>query len=169
MNTQAITIQGTQFSIPMPFAQGHVLNEGEAAAMNQLFAENIRNNFAGKIKVAEEKKEARPGQAELDAYCAEYKFGARGPGGPKLDPIEAEARRLAETAINEALKKKGIKLKDVPDEQMDGWIKEAVETQPQFRTTAKLLIEQRQAALEALKSAGLSLGGNSGQTEAAAE
>lgn len=168
MNTQAITIQGTQYTIPANYAEGHVLTEGEASAMNQLFAENIRNNFAGKIKAAEEKKEARPGQAELDKYCEEYKFGARGPGGPKLDPIEAEARRLAETAINEALKKKGIKIKDVPDDQFDGWIKEAVETQPQFRTTAKLLLEQRQAALEALKAAGLSLG-QAAPTEAAAQ
>ena len=160
MNTQVITIQGRQFTIPMPYAEGHQLNSAEAAAVNQLYAENVRNNFAGKIKQAEEKKESVPGQEELDKYCAEYKFGARGAAGPKLDPIEAEARRLAESAISEALKAKGFKLKDVPDEQFDSWVKEAVETQPQFRAAAKTLIEQRAAALEALKSAGLSLGGS---------
>lgn len=159
MNTQTITIQGRQFTIPAPYASGHVLNESEAAAVNQLFAENVRNNFAGKIKQAEEKKEAVPGQDELDKYCQEYKFGARGAAGPKLDPVEAEARRLASAAITEALKKKGIKLKDVPDDQLQGWIKEAVEQQPQFRTTAKTLIDQRAAALDALKATGLNIGG----------
>ena len=158
MQTQVITIQGRQFTIPAPYAQGHQLNEAEAAAVNQLYAENVRNNFAGKIKQAEEKKETVPGQDELDKYCAEYKFGARGAAGPKLDPVEAEARRLAGAAITEALKAKGFKLKDVPDEQFDTWVKEAVETQPQFRSTAKTLIDQRAAALEALKGAGLSLG-----------
>lgn len=158
MNTQSITIQSKQFTIPMPFSEGHQLNAAEAAAMNQLFAENIRNNFAGKMKAAEEKKEAVPGQAELDKYVQEYKFGARGAAGPKLDPVEAEARRLATAAITQALKAKGLKLKDVPDEQMAGWIKEAVELQPQFRQTAKVLIDQRAAALDSLKAQGLNLG-----------
>lgn len=161
MNTQVITIQGRQFTIPAPYAQGHVLNESEAAAVNQLYAENVRNNFAGKIKAAEEKKETVPGQDELDKYCAEYKFGARGAAGPKLDPVEAEARRLASAAITEALKAKGIKLKDVPDEQFDGWVKEAVETNAQFRTVAKQLIDQRAAALQGLASINL------GSTQAA--
>ena len=62
MDTQTITIQGGQFQIPMPFSEGHTLNGPEASAMNQLFAENIRNNFAGKMKKAEEAKEAVPGQ-----------------------------------------------------------------------------------------------------------
>ena len=166
MDTQTITIQGSQFQIPMPFSEGHTLNGSEASAMNQLFAENIRNNFAGKMKKAEEKKETVPGQAELDKYCEEYKFGAKGISGPKLDPVESEARRLAKSAITEALKAKGYKLKDVPEEQLQAWVLEAVETTPQFRATAQTLISQRASALEALQSAGLNLGGvgqNQGQ------
>lgn len=167
MDTQTITIQGSQFTIPMPFSEGHTLNGSEASAMNQLFAENIRNNFAGKMKKAEEKKEALPGQAELDTYCQEYKFGAKGISGPKLDPVEAEARRLAKSAITEALKAKGYKLKDVPDEQLQAWVLEAVESTPQFRTTAQTLISQRNAALQALQSSGLNIGGmGQGQEQA---
>jgi hypothetical protein len=170
MDMQPLTIQGQQFNIPMPFSAGHVLEASEASAMNQLYAENIRNNFAGKMKKAEEAKETVPGQAELDAYCQTYKFGAKGISGPKLDPVEAEARRLAKTAITEALKAKGYKLKDVPDEQLNAWVLEAVESTPQFRTTAQTLISQRQAALQALQSAGLNIGtpagGNSAQQPA---
>ena len=157
--TQPLTIQGQQFNIPMPFSAGHVLEASEASAMNQLYAENIRNNFAGKMKKAEEAKETIPGQAELDVYCQTYKFGAKGISGPKLDPVEAEARRLAKTAITEALKAKGYKLKDVPDEQLQAWVVEAVESTPQFRTTAQTLISQRNAALQALQASGLNIGG----------
>jgi hypothetical protein len=164
MDTQTITIQGAQFQVPMPFSEGHTLNAPEASAMNQLFAENIRNNFAGKMKKAEEAKETVPGQAELDKYCEDYKFGARGISGPKLDPVEAEARRLAKTAITEALKAKGYKLKDVQDEQLQAWVIEAVETTPEFRSTAQTLISQRQAALQTLQAAGLKLGNVGGNS-----
>ena len=98
-----ILIQGLEFSVPAPYNPGpHELTEGEAKTLNQTLAENLRNNFAGKMKDG-----AIP-EAELDSkfaeYAASYAFGVRaGGGGGSRDPVEVEAMNLARDAI-----KKGI-------------------------------------------------------------
>jgi len=95
-----------------------VLTESEAAVLNQTLAENIRNNFASVVEKAndaamdaatkaaktdEERQaalavRANPAdlQPQLDSYVSTYEFGVRTGGGPKLDPIEREAKRIAE-------------------------------------------------------------------------
>lgn len=153
MQTQTITIQGSQFNVPAPFSEGYTLNAAEASAMNQLFAENVRNNFAGKMKKAEEKKETVPGQAELDKYCEEYKFGNRAPGQPKLDPVTSEAYKLATKAIEAALTKKAVKKKDLPEGQFAALVKEAVETKPHFKAQAEAIIKLRNDAIAAASEA----------------
>ncbi len=50
MKTALITIQGANFNAPQPYDEGHVLTVNEASALNQVFAENLRNNFAARIK-----------------------------------------------------------------------------------------------------------------------
>ena len=45
-STDEITIAGQVFSVPVRYAAGHVLTEGEASALNQTYHENLRNNFA---------------------------------------------------------------------------------------------------------------------------
>jgi len=150
MNQQNVTIQGRQFVIPAPYAEGHSLDAAEAAAINQLYAENVRNNFASRIKKAEDDKTTPPGQTELDGYCAEYKFGFRQPGAPKLDPVESEARKLARVAVLESLKKKGTKAKDLAEGQLDELVKGAVAKYPVFREKAKAIVETRASALDGM-------------------
>src|SRR4029077_16952210 len=48
--TQAITIAGTRFTVPVRYAEGHVLTAGEANALNQTYLENCRNNLSGRAK-----------------------------------------------------------------------------------------------------------------------
>ena len=47
-----ITIQGMGFAVPIVYAEGHPLTANQAAALNQVLAENLRNNFASKVKEA---------------------------------------------------------------------------------------------------------------------
>ena len=47
---EQIIIQGVTFNVPTPYAEGHVLATNEASALNQLLHENLRNNFASKVK-----------------------------------------------------------------------------------------------------------------------
>jgi hypothetical protein len=118
-----IVIQGATFLCPQPYAEGHSLNANEASALNQVYAENIRNNLAGKIKKAREADEnyVLP-QEEFDAYASSYEFGVRQASGPRaeqLPPDVREARKIAREKITEALKAKGIIVKSVDKDWME--------------------------------------------------
>lgn len=138
--TRDITIQGVVFSVAQPYAAGTVeLTEAEANALNQTRAENIRNNFAGKVKAAREDavKAATPEGVEPDLsaealkavelsdsvlaslaedlanYDAEYIFTMASAGGGRapVDPIAKEALSLAKAAVTGKLKAAGTTVK----------------------------------------------------------
>jgi hypothetical protein len=98
-----ITIAGSTFAVLQPYAAGHAITEAEAKALNQVRAENIRNNMASKVKAAMEgtAKEGEPTKDTIAdavaAYDAEYQFTLASVGGGKrtTDPIEVEALRIA--------------------------------------------------------------------------
>ena len=50
--TKEITIAGIDFTISAPYAAGQVMSDAEAAALNQVRAENIGNNFRATINKA---------------------------------------------------------------------------------------------------------------------
>lgn len=102
-----ITIAGKQFEVRSPYKAGVIeLTEGEAHTLNQTRHENIRNNFAKKVKEAKPEDDL---QALISKYDGEYEFGVRGEGtGVSRDPIQVEARSLARATIREKLKAKGI-------------------------------------------------------------
>lgn len=161
-----ITIQGLQFKVPQPFSQGHVLTENEAGALNQVFAENIRNNKAGVIEKAQEaaKKEgAAPVnmqtlQGEIDKYVSEYEFGAKKFGVRVVDPVEREARSLAKSKIEAQLKKQGKKLADVSAESMNAMISGALDKYPKIRQDAAKIVKARESAGGTLDLEGLETG-----------
>lgn len=118
---QEYQIAGQKFSVAQPYAEGHSITAGEAAALNQCFAENMRNNFAGTVKSALEADsyDHEIHQAMLDDRMGEYEFGQRraaasAGGRPKADPVEVEALLIAKEKVRRALRAKGHALKDVP-------------------------------------------------------
>src|SRR5262245_52038090 len=102
---QRLQIQSTDFEIDAPYKEGYQLKANEAAAMNQLLAENIRNNMATTVRNAKLKaagwsdeqiktskveqmspvveitqlSEAQHAelQATIDEYTLQYEFGIR--------------------------------------------------------------------------------------------
>jgi hypothetical protein len=108
-----LTINGHQFEVPegllSRYGVGYTLaTEGEAHALQQVFTENLRNNFAPKVKAKlNGSEELTPEdqaalQAEFDAYASKYEFGVRGAGGgPRqvIDKTEKEVRAMAAAAI----------------------------------------------------------------------
>lgn len=106
-----ITIEGELFECPDPtnIAVGVPLTEGMVASLLQTRRENLRNNFAKKVKAAKENggvtDETR--QAFAD-YAAKYEFGVRQPGQPRIvrDPVEREAMKLIRSAISAAYRAK---------------------------------------------------------------
>jgi hypothetical protein len=126
---KAITIQGVEFEVSQPYAEGHACSEAEAKALNQTRAENIRNNMAKQVKAAKEEAGAdeegnqKPlSKAQLKTlaeivatYDAEYEFTLASVGGGRAsrDPIEIEANKIARSSIAAQLKKDGRTLKSV--------------------------------------------------------
>jgi hypothetical protein len=130
---QKLRIQGSVFSIASPYKEGYQLKANEAAAMNQLLAENIRNNMASTIRDAKLKahgwtdeqikaaKAEQTGplmeiinlsaeqvselQAQIDEYVAGYEFGVR--SGTRKDPLEREMEGIAKAILDEALRNAG--------------------------------------------------------------
>ena len=91
--TQAITIAGSQFTVPLRYAEGHVLIAGEANALNQTFLENCRNNLSGKAK------DGTLTQEIVDQYAASYQFGQRKGGFGPSDPVESMALTIARKRV----------------------------------------------------------------------
>jgi len=163
--TEEFTIQGLTFAVPQPYVAGTLeLTEGEASALNQTFAENIRNNFSGVIQQAEVDYRKANGLAEgaevpkdqldkdglatkLSEYAKTYEFGVRSVRGARIpmDPVGREAYRIAGELIRNALKSKNVKLDSVSKEWMAQAVKDLVEAQPDITAEAKRRVDSAAA------------------------
>lgn len=114
---EASTIAGETFQVAKPFAEGAslTLTAGLASTLNQVFAENVRNNFAAKVKAAKEAGafDLAAFQGQLDTYMGEYEFGVRrGGGGRTSDPVAKEALSIVRDLVKAAYAKKGATVSD---------------------------------------------------------
>ncbi len=166
--TLEITIQSQQFSVPHLYVAGPIeLTEGEAHALQQVYAENVRNNFATQMKKrADEIAEAQAknldvipamlSQADLDAYVAGYSFGIRTSGGIAVNPIEAEETRLAVAAIKVALTNRGQTWKGKTEDEQKAMVEKVVAS-GRFRAEAEAIVAAKRAAKTATSGAALEL------------
>jgi len=149
-----ITIQGLTFNVPDRYTEGHVLTANEASALNQTYHENLRNNFAKKVKDAGESPDVEALQASLDEYAAAYQFGVRVAGAPRApaDPVGKEAFAVAREAVRGKLREKGINPSAVDAKQLGELVAGALEKyKDRFYTIAAKRIADREAlAAEAL-------------------
>ena len=159
MTTKEITIAGSMFAVSQPYAEGHTITEAEAKALNQVRAENIRNNMASKVKAATEgtQKEGEPDASTIAAAVAEYDatyvftLASVGGGRKSSDPTEVEAMRIArgtfaDWAASKKLTVKAIKEK-IGDEAYDAKIAEIAERDDVVKE-AKRRVKARQASAE---------------------
>lgn len=141
---QHINIHGILFTAPAPFNEGHVLSEVEAQVLNRTFAENLRNNFAAKMKKTAEEGGEPLTQGDFDEYANSYTFGNRPGRGVTLSPVDVEERKLAEMAVRMAIRKRGIKLKGVDKDAYNGYVSRAIET-GKYRSQAEEIVRQQQS------------------------
>ena len=142
MSTQEITIQGILCNVPAPYEPGQTINEAEANALNQTFAENIRNNMAKTVADLKEKGLMTEITAAVAKYADDYEFGARR-GGPKLDPVRREALELAKARIRAALRQKGRKLADIEASKISELAEQLLVKHPQILEQAAAVVAQR--------------------------
>lgn len=146
--TEKVTVAGKEFTMPCPFEEGHVLTVGEAAQLNQVYHENLRNNIAKKVKEAVEKGafDQAEWQEKINSLAESYEFGKRRSGGPRApaDPVKREALRLAQEAIEDKLRASGRKPKDFSN--LKDLAAQLVEQNPVFTERAQEIVAQRQEA-----------------------
>lgn len=142
--TKEITIAGTVFPVTQPYAAGHVLTEAEAKALNQVRAENVRNNTASAVKKAAEEGKAADEIAKIVAdYDASYEFNVRTAGPARVvDPLERECRAIAKALLMQKLKDNGVKAKDQDKEELEAKIAEWAR-HPKVVAAAKKALESR--------------------------
>lgn len=145
---ESLTIAGQSFQAPVPYAEGHELTANEASALNQTFHENLRNNFAKKVKEGlEAGVPVATLQEQFNEYAANYRFGERtGGGGGSRDPIQSEAMNIARTKVKEALRKAGKKISDFEASAINGAAKALIEKDPSITELAKQRVAQVQEA-----------------------
>lgn len=145
---EQITIQGKIFNAPLRYEEGHELNAGEAAALNQTYHENLRNNFAKRVKEATDNgsysQEAL--QEEFSKYAEDYEFGVRTGGGAPRDPVMQEAMNIARGQIKAALKKKNRKLSEIDASAITEAAKKLIAKTPAIMDLAKQRVAEAQAA-----------------------
>lgn len=115
-----VTIQKQTYTLADKYAEGHTLSANEAAALNQLRAENLRNNFASTVKKAlgEDGTGTPPSQEAFDTFAEAYAFGVRRVGTRTGDPVAREAKRIATDKVHAAVKAKYGKLDAVDKAQL---------------------------------------------------
>lgn len=152
--TADFTIQNMQFTASTPYIAGHVLNEAEAASLNQTRIENLRNNFAGtiKAKLAEMAKETPPRtefteeeteklKETFAEYEASYEFQGKRSSRAPVDPVKREANKMAREAITAALKTKNLTPSQLVEGQMDKLVATYLERNPSVLDEAKRRVE----------------------------
>jgi hypothetical protein len=142
--SESYTIAGEKFDILQPYRAGLTLTEGEASQLNQVLAENVRNNRAKRITELKESGafDHASVQAEIHDYVHTYEFGVRtGGGGRVSDPVEAIALELAKSKVKEAIVKAGGKLASFKAAEITAKAKEAIAANPKFMEVARMQVE----------------------------
>lgn len=150
-----ITIQGTVFRVPVRYAAGHTLNDGEASALNQTLHENIRNNMAK--RVAEGQEAGLPTetiQQQVDDYANDYAFGVRtGGGGFRGDPVMTLAMNMARDLVRNQIKVKNLDQDEWPAARISQAAKALLDSQGEDGKMIALARKQVEAEKEAAKEA----------------
>jgi hypothetical protein len=155
MSTTQITIAGKVHTVPQPYEEGHVISAAEAAALNQTYAENLRNNLAPKVKahIDAGTYDEVTFQNHVDEYAADYVFGFR--PGRTADPVAREAMAIAKDKVKDAVRRAGYRLADVSSESITEKAQALLHKYPEIIELAK----QRVAAAQELADIDLDFSG----------
>lgn len=156
MTERKLTISEREFTIPQPFAAGHVCTEGEAKALNQTYAEAIRNNMASKVKIAfgdSPTEELNPStiEAVIAAYAAGYEFTiANVSTKVTMSPVEKEARKIAATLLDARLAEKSLSKKKIGAEKYEELLGQIAEKDGVVAAAKKAIKAREELAKSAL-------------------
>jgi hypothetical protein len=156
-SSREITVQGQELTIEVPYEEGHVLSAAEASQLNQVYAENIGNNFRAKVKeMLEAGSNLDEIQTALDAYAEVYEFGTRQRTGTtkrSVDPVQKEMRALAKKALTDFFRtKKQVEFSTLSVDEKETAIRTYFE---RHGDKIRAIAERRVADAAAMAEAGL--------------
>lgn len=126
---QFISLAGNQYAIKAPYAEGHTLTANEAHALNQLRAENVRNNMNAQFKKAAEENKELPTADDVSAYDDAYEFGSKKSRiATSVDPVGAAERKIVEATLRAFFASKGQSWKNLDKDQKDAYIQRVVDS-----------------------------------------
>lgn len=132
--TKTITTQGISVEVLEPYAEGHACTAAEAKALNQVRAENVRNNTRKQtMEVIEAnggdlEKSAAEVQKIISEYDSGYEFTMASVGGgvTRLDPLTKECRAIARDYIAGKIKEAGMTQKEYLEKNGENAIKDKI-------------------------------------------
>lgn len=113
----SIRIRGYQFSVKAPYQLEEPMGEAEVCQLNDLRADNIRNNMTKPVVDAIaalppdsmlSPAELLALQAKITAYDNTYALQLKHQARPRVGQIEAEARVIAEERLDAQLREAGL-------------------------------------------------------------
>ena len=134
--SKEITIAGVAFTLSAPYAAGQTMTDAEAAALNQVRAENIGNNVrkaidAAKVADADGNKSVPPDAMQtllalVAQKDAEYVFNMASARVSKAiaSPLEKECLALAKAKLTQMLAAAGTSAKDYGKDRAEAKIAE---------------------------------------------
>lgn len=160
-----ITIAGVEFEISAPYAAGQTMTDAEAAALNQVRAENIGNNFRATVNKAKVTTIAEDGtetetisdadlltlHTTLAAKDAEYVFNMASARVSKatMSPLEKECIVVAKAILAGLLAQAGKTAKEYGKENCEAKIAEIAASDNVVKQAVKR-IKERAAAAEGI-------------------
>ena len=132
--TKTIQTQGVTVEVSDPYDEGHSCSAAEAKALNQVRAENVRNNTQKAVMEVLESNggDVAASQAAVQQIVGEYDAGYEftlasvGGGGTRLDPLTKECRSIAREYVSLKIKEKGMTQKEYLEKNGDNSIKDLI-------------------------------------------
>lgn len=163
--TRQMVIAGIEFTVSLPYAEGHAVSAIEARVLNQTRSENISNGMRKRI---EELRDV-PGDADAEgttsmvgysaeavekaaeivaAYDASYTFASPSVGQRKtVDPLERMALTIARAHVTALIKQKGLKVKDIDPAKVEENVEKFAVHPTILELARKRLAESNELAL----------------------
>lgn len=149
-----LMIAGLEFQdvLPERYKEGHVCTAGEAGALQQTLAENIRNNLSKQIKQLLDEAEEKGTQVDMKALtkwvaekAAAYQFGAP----REVDPVKTAARRFATDALKKHLGSKAWT--EMSSDDREARITKLLERNPQLTQMAQEQVKRNRKLQDSLE------------------
>lgn len=141
-----VTIQGLTFSYEPRYFPGHTIDEGEAKALNQAMKENVRNNFAGKVKAFQEGAvDEAIIRASFEEYIASYKFSDRVVERQSTNKVEQIHMKLVKEVAEAACRKNNTTFSALTPARQEAFLATIKAKKPELLEEAQRRFAQLQA------------------------